>query len=254
MDELILTFDGTFDGFLSAVYYAVKNRVRPRHISIEKSVQTDLTAKLVNVPTDSLNSEKVRSVICDKMGLDALKRTYYAFLNSSPDSATAVYKYLLYGLKYGKKTSNYLSEPDIFKAYELARAVTREADRVQGFLRFSVMEGGVEYAPFEPVHDIITIITPHFAERLKSIPFVIHDIKREKAAVYTIKEWFLTDASEITLPSLSHDEKNFRAMWHEFYRAIAIRERKNERLQNNMLPKMYRKHMTEFMPQGNLTI
>lgn len=246
--DLICTFDGTFDGFLSVIYYVVKNRVRPILVCPNDSAQLDLTARVINIPTDSYNADKVRLAICDKMGFDGFKRTYYAFLNSSPSSPTIVYKYLMYALKYGKKTSSYLSEPDIFAAYSLSRAVTREVDRVEGFIRFSVMEGGVEYAPFEPVHDILAVITPHFVDRLKHIPFVIHDLKREKAAVYTTKEWFISDAKDVTLPSLSSDEKQFRALWHEFYSSITIKERKNERLQTQMLPKMYRKHMTEFMP------
>lgn len=245
--DIICTFDSSFDGFLSAVYHIIKNRIRPVAVLPEGCVQTRLEANIIHVPSDSYKSDKVRRAICERMEYDGFKRTYYAFLNSDPESATAVYKYLLYGFKYGKKTANYMSQPDIFRAYELAHAVTREVDRVQGFLRFSVMEGGVEYAPFEPVHDILALIVPHFMDRLKYIPFVIHDVKREKAAVYTTKEWFITDASGLTVPSLSPEEKNYRELWKDFYRAVTIKERKNPRLQTQMLPKMYRKHMTEFL-------
>lgn len=245
--DLILTFDETFDGFLSAVHYAVKNRVRPVEIAPASAVQTRMDAEIIDVKTDFYASDRVRTAILESMEYDGFKRTYYAFLNSSPSSATDAYKYLLYGFKYGKKTANYLSVPDIFRAYELARAVTRELDRVKGFLRFSVMEGGVEYAPFEPVHDLLPVITPHFTERLKHVPFVIHDLKREKAAVYTTREWFIRDASGLSVPSLSPEEKNYRELWKEFYRAITIKERQNPRLQTQMLPKMYRKHMTEFL-------
>ncbi len=246
--NVICTFDGTFDGFLSVIYYVVKNRIRPILVCTAQNAQLLLNAQLINVETDSCLADKVRNAINDKMGYDGFKRTYYAFLNSSPSSANACYKYLMYGLKYGKATVNYMSHPDILAVFKLSDAVSKELDRMKGFLRFSVMEGGVEYAPFEPVHDLLAPITPHFTERLRRIPFVIHDIKREKAAVYTTRQWFITDASGLTVPKLSPDEKDFQALWRTFYQTISIKERKNERLQTQMMPKMYRKHITEFLP------
>lgn len=244
--DIICTFDKTFDGFLSAIYHVIKSRIRPIEICPENDVQMRLDAKIIHIPTEIFKAESVSSAICNRMGYDGFKRVYHAFLNSEPTSATSVYKYLLYGFKYGTETKNLISVPEVFKAYELERAVLREADRLQGFLRFSVMEGGVQYAPFEPVHDLLPVITPHFTDRLKTIPFVIHDLKREKAAVYNTTDWSIFDVHDITLPSLSEDEENFRSLWKEFYRAVTIKERKNERLQNQMLPKMYRKHMVEF--------
>lgn len=243
--DLICTFDGTFDGFLSVVYYTVKNRVRPIEVYEKGAVQLMLDTEELFIPTDSSNADLVRRSVCDYMGYDGFKRAYYAFLCSEKHSATASYKYLLYGLKYGKKTFNYMSVPDINIAYKLEKKVNHEADRMKGFLRFSVMEGGVEYATMEPKNDILALIMPHFADRLKSIPFVIHDVKRNKAGVYAKGSWFITDADGLTPPEIDKDEKMYRELWRSFYKAISIKERKNEKLQRQMMPKMYRKHMTE---------
>ena len=155
------------------------------------------------------------------------------------------YTYILYALKYGKSTSSYMSNPDILRAYKLEKNVVYEADRMKGFLRFAVMEGGVEYAPMEPENDILALLSPHFADRLKNIPFVIHDLLRQKAGVCARGTWFITDASDLAPPQLSAEEETYRRLWKSFYSAISIRERKNERLQTQMMPKKYRKHMTE---------
>ena len=108
MDNLILTFDSTFDGFLSAVYYAVKNRVRPIMICTEDNVQTMLDCSVIDIKTDIRHSELVRRTLCDSAGYDCLKRAYYTFLSSAEDAVMASYTYILYALKYGKKTANYM--------------------------------------------------------------------------------------------------------------------------------------------------
>lgn len=245
MSNLILTYDATFDGFLTAVHYAVKNRVRPEKICTENNVQLQLDTEILHIPTDNRNAELVRNSLFDIAGYDAFKRAYYAFLSSDKDSATVSFIYILYAFKYGKRTHEYMSAPDINRAYRLERKVAYEADRMKGFLRFAVMEGGVEYAPMEPENDILPLLMPHFADRLKNIPFVIHDLSRHKAGVCAKGTWFITDADGLTPPRLSAEEETYRRMWKSFYDAICIRERKNTRLQTQLMPKKYRKHMTE---------
>ena len=245
--NLICTFDGTFDGFLSVVYYAVKNRLRPVKVCVEDMVQLELDSVVEFIETNIHHSEHVRNSLMDIMGYEGFRRAYYVFLNSHPDSATISYTYILYGLKYGKNTYNYMSVPDINLAYKLERQVVYEVDRMKGILRFCVMDKGVEYAPMETEHDILALLMIHFSDRLKNIPFVIHDLLRQKAGVYRNGTWFITDAAAVPPPKANDDEKKYRDLWKKFYNTICIRERTNLKLQNNMLPKKYRKHMTEFM-------
>lgn len=244
--NLICTFDGSFDGFLSVVHYTVKNRCRPIKVCSEDMVQMEMNTEVLFVPTEMHNAERVRNSAMEIMGYEGFKRAYSVFLNSNKDSATVSYLYLLYGFKYGKKTHHYMSVPDINNAYKLERQVAYEVDRIKGFLRFSVMEGGVEYAPMEPEHDILALIMPHFADRIKTIPFVIHDLLRQKAGVYAKGRWMIVDAEGLVVPKVAEDEKKYRDLWKKFYDAICIRERENLKLQTQMMPKKYRKHITEF--------
>lgn len=245
--NLICTFDGTFDGFLSVVHYAVKNRVRPIKVCKDEDVQTQIDTEIQFVATNAANAEKVRQSVMDTMGYDGFRRAYYAFLNSDNNSGTVSFIYLMYGFKYGKNTYKFMSVPDISSAYKLEQQVVYEADRMKGFLRFSVMDGGVEYAPMEPRHDILPLIMPAFADKLKNIPFVIHDILRHKAGVYANGRWLIADADGLVPPKISEDEKTYRDLWKTFYNAVCIRERTNLKLQTQMMPKIYRKHMTEFI-------
>lgn len=243
--NLICTFDSTFDGFLTAVHYTIVNRIRPIQICAECNAQLFFGCEILFIPTDNTAADLVRNALCDKVGYDGFKRAYYAFLCSRNDAVMTSYTYILYAFKYGKKLYNYRAVEDIDRAYKLEHKVSHEADRMKGFLRFSVMEGGVQYATMEPDNDILPLIMPHFADRLKAIPFVIHDLSRKTVGVCAHGRWFITSAEGITPPKLSSDENQYRKLWQSFYNAISIKERKNTRLQTQLMPKKYRKQMTE---------
>lgn len=245
--NMIFTFDSTFDGFLTLVHHTIVNRVRPVAIYADGNAQLCVGCEILHIPTDSYNADLVRRTLCDSIGFDGFHRAHYAFLAGVEDAYMTSYTYMLYAFKYGKKLYNYRSVPDINRAYQLEHKVAHEADRMKGFLRFSVMEGGVQYAPMEPENDIISILMPHFADRLKSTPFVIHDRLRHKAGVCKKGTWFISDATSVTPPPLSPDEKMYRELWKKFYNAVSIRERTNERLQTQMMPKKYRHLMHEHM-------
>ena len=60
-------------------------------------------------------------------------------------------------------------------------------------------------------------------------------------------EWFFTDDTDTDfdrIEAMSRDE--YVDLWKLFVDTIAIEQRKNERCQNNHLPKWYRKNMTEW--------
>ena len=48
------------------------------------------------------------------------------------------------------------------------------------------------------------------------------------------------------LEELTEKQEEYADLWKTFFDHIAIVERKNQKLQTNMLPLHYRKYMTEF--------
>mgnify|MGYP002569755837 CR=1 FL=1 len=44
---------------------------------------------------------------------------------------------------------------------------------------------------------------------------------------------------------LAEDERRFQLLWKSYFRALAIPQRTNERLQRRMMPRRYWKHLTE---------
>ena len=81
-------------------------------------------------------------------------------------------------------------------------------------------------------------------------PFVLYDEKREKCIVHPYRgEWYLrTKVNKRAFHGLEEtdSQKFFEMLFKEFCKTIAIKERKNEKLQQNMLPLHFRDCMVEF--------
>ncbi len=71
-------------------------------------------------------------------------------------------------------------------------------------------------------------------------------MKRKKAAVYNGSSFIITDINFNINIEKSDDEKFYTNLWKEFYKTISVENRENPKLKRNMMPKKYRKYMTEF--------
>jgi probable DNA metabolism protein len=92
-------------------------------------------------------------------------------------------------------------------------------------------------------------LAPHFSMRLSSENWIIHDVKREIAAIYNTKEWVIAPLKQDEIPKESYNSNEFyEQLWKEYFNTLAIKDRINPKLQARMMPKRYWKHLTEFGP------
>lgn len=120
-----------------------------------------------------------------------------------------------------------------------------EVHRLKGLIRFSELEGGVLYSPVEPDNDVVEFFAEHFCDRYKNEPFIIHDVRRDKALAAYGGEWYITHFTKEKVAGISADEQNYRDLWKQYFENMAIKERINPRCQKNMMPVRYWKHLTE---------
>lgn len=246
---LTLLYDGSFDGLMSAVYDAYRRRPRPTEILPESSCQTQLGQRYLTVTADPAKTDRVVRGIRTKIGEFAYEKIWLASLADVPDVSQAIYAYLQWGFEIGSAIRLRLADDRVLALDKAVAIVTREAGHLREFLRFSEMEGGVFYGEISPRHQVLPLLMPHFAERFNDQPFVIRDLPHRLAGVAKDGRWFLTDASDLTLPALSAREEAIRYLWRTFYQKVAIEERVNPALRRQLMPKKYWQHMTEMDPR-----
>ncbi len=137
-----------------------------------------------------------------------------------------------------------LADLDVFRAVECMRKVGHEVHKLHGFIRFMETASGALYAPFSPDNDICDLLAPHFKARLPQYPFVLHDVRRKKAAVYDGRHLFTAPLDQADVV-ISADEKAWQSLWKGYYAAVNIPSRERLKQMRGYMPVRYRKHLTE---------
>ena len=243
---VIFVHDGSFEGLLTAIYEAYYRGERPDAIVSRNCLQTGFLDSYLFIETEQEKAARVYDSVKRKISANALDNAYLVHLSGLEDSGTIVYRYLRLGWKMGPGVDSHLSDDRVMNAHKISSRVDREMNRMKGFVRFSLLEGGIYYAPIKPAYNITGLLAPHFAERLAGQNWAIHDTARDIAAVCCGGKWVLLDNLAEHLPGFAKEEAEYRLLWKEFFDSIAISSRTNLRLQKALIPRRYRRNLTEF--------
>ena len=235
---MIYLTDGTRDGLLTAFLAAWGDEEALLLPKDERPL-----GPCVEVVPDP---QKAQRALCRFQELDGgCVREMDRLLRCRDEGIQTAFRYLLLIAKRGGPVRGMLSHPDVLKAEQALRRVSHEIDRMKGFVRFSESASGALYAPLSPDNDIVDLLARHFSKRLPESPFVLHDVKRKKAAVWDGEHLFLAPLQQAEV-MLSADEEGWQKLWKTYFSAVNIPSRERIRQQNGYLPKRYRKFMTEF--------
>ncbi|QTL99026.1 DUF4130 domain-containing protein [Iocasia frigidifontis] len=239
-------YDGSFPGLMTAIYQAYYYEHKPNYIISSNKYQPALFAEKVIIKTDMKKFDRVYQAVKKKISNRSLQKIYYAYLSELDDIEMKIYRYLRMGFTIGKKIDGHLSNKLVLKLNKIYNKVSGERHRLLGLLRFRKIAGDIYYAPFEPDHNVITLMAPHFAKRLVDQNWIIHDLKREKAVIYNQQEWVLTDLKKrLDQGRLTAEEIEYQELWRGFFDSVAIENRKNSRLQRQFMPERYWKYLIE---------
>jgi probable DNA metabolism protein len=242
---LVYIYDGSFPGLLTAIYESYYRREKPEEILAQDQWQHTLFAQEVVIKTDEKKADKVYQAIKDKISGFAARNAYCVFLAEVPGAEMLIYNYLSRGWKLGAKLDFHLADEAVLQVHTVAKKVRQEAHRMLGLVRFRLLKHELYYAQIEPDHNILQMISPHFARRMADQNWMIHDVKRGLAAVYNQVEWVLTPLERPKSISLDETGLFYESLWQKYFSSIAIKSRKNLRLQRSFLPKRYWKHLVE---------
>ncbi|HIT84463.1 MAG TPA: TIGR03915 family putative DNA repair protein [Candidatus Ornithomonoglobus intestinigallinarum] len=244
--DVIYTYDGSFEGLMSVVFECYLTHTRPYDICCGENVQEVLMCCQKDVETNPERADRVIRSIYSKISSAAFYHIYCAYLSEAEGRELAVLDFLDAGYKYGASVVNRLNLDGVYTLMNIAKTVASEAHLYLGFVRFKKLSGGIYYSEIEPKAHVLPIISNHFCERFSSMPFMIHDIKHGECLVYNGKSVEIRRVESEPILKYDEDEKLFQSMWRDFYNTIAIKERRNEKCRNSLLPKRYRRCMTEF--------
>ncbi len=248
----VFTCSDTFEGILCGVYDAWMSRLGHDNVclELENTGNIRMFAEYRRVEETPDKFEKVADAVQREAGQQVYEQIYCASLSRQPEKADRIYRYLIYALHFGRRVEDMLQVPAVYELFRLRRSVGNEATHLIEFIRFSQTSRGVLVGTVKPENDVILLMAPHFADRLREENWVIYDDRRRKAVLHRArKRWLMVQLPDDSWKERlmeSSDQEEFENLWRTFHRSIAIAERTNPICQRTHLPFKYRPYMTEF--------
>lgn len=252
---LVYCYDGTFEGLLTSVFEVYERKEQPKSF-LTAQTSGGLFADKHEVVTCAKKSERVWHGVKKIGGVLTCEHLYYTFLSQEEGFEMHFLRYCQHLFLCNRSVMKDLANVDVLKVFQLSRKVSREAHRILMFLRFEQAADGTYFAPYAPKYDVIPLVTGHFRERFADQTWVIFDSVRNYGVYYdahadSIEKFTITDPAfnKFTgklLPNSEHpEEDNWQTLWQSYFKSMAIQERKNLKLQRNLMPKRFWKYLTE---------
>lgn len=248
----ILIYDGSFNGFLTAVFVAFEEKIAVSDIQRESDSQNGLFSESETVITDATKAKRVWFGI-DKKSHSAITNIYFAFLSEAHGVEMLLYRYIRKFFAKDKSIAFDYSDGVVLKISQLAKSVGREKHRMEAFVRFQLTKDGIYFANIEPDFNVLPLISKHFRNRYADQYWLIYDIKRKYGLYYDLEkvEIVTMDLKEIITnsvhksKSLVDEEYDFQNLWNNYFKSTNIKSRINLKLHKQHVPKRYWKYLSE---------
>lgn len=237
---MVYIFDGTKSGFLTAFVLAYSD---PDAVLASDKIQLPLGQTSVFIKTDEARAEKVKNRLL-AFDRDCMRDLDTLLRSGMERREQIAFGYFRVLAREKRPVSKRLAEKEVFEAVECMKKVGHEIHKFHGFIRFMETASGALYAPFAPDNDICELLLPHFRARLPQFPFVLHDIKRKKAAVYDGEHSFVAPLNQAEI-LLSASETGWQALWKGYYKAVNIPSRERLKQMKGYMPVRYWKFLPE---------
>ncbi|PPK88252.1 putative DNA metabolism protein [Neolewinella xylanilytica] len=254
---MILTYDGTFAGLLSAIFESYRLKADVVDIIPEDRYQEQLFSSASYVPTNTAHASRVLKGLQKHSGNqkigDFLRRTY---LTEQPE----VERLILYFVHRQMEVraldiSKDAGDDRVRQLLRLSQQMGREIHRMHAFVRFQQTPDGMYVGLINPDFNCLPLIGDHFAARYPAMEWLIYDTRRhyglhwnqedKKAAFITLDSGQDGRLRRLSEEMLDTRETDYQELWQTYFRAVDIPERKNLKLHLQHVPKRYWKYLTE---------
>ena len=238
MEKIIFVCEDSLDGIFTGIYDAWDSRYGHENVKliIDSEETMELFSRYVEVGADGEKAEKVARTLKRRFGDEVFEMICQAAASFAPEKADALYRVVVKGLSMpdGRKVMDALADPNVCRVFELSRQAGYEAHHLTGFVRFQELKGGILFSRIRPKNNALTLIGPHFADRLPQENWVIYDEGRKLFLMHQAGGcWGLMRGrtlNESFLSQISQEEEQFRQLWKLFTKSISIQARENRQL------------------------
>lgn len=247
-------FDNSFEGFLTLIFDYYTRKPKEIKVFAEKDYQPTMFDETYVVMTDITKAERVYDSLKNKLGSSNYKVIQGVFLSELPESYEKLFFYCCYILDNKANVNANYGNDFVLYVKQISRSVYRENHHNEAFIRFEKINQDLFFAKIEPKYNVIPLLIKHFVKRYTNQSFIIYDVIRKYGIFYDknsnqveeIRLDFTPETTTSVNKYIDVDENFYQELWKSYFKSTTITERKNSKLQIQMMPKRFWKNLTEY--------
>jgi probable DNA metabolism protein len=250
---MLVVYDGSFEGFLSAVFDIYEYKFSDVTFATEDNYQKNIFDSVHETNTTAEKTKRVYKGLEQRLSKNALSQLYKTFLSEIKNIENVLLQYIRYAFTSRTVMEYDYSNAAVLTVQQTSRIVHREKHRMEAFVRFQLTADELYYAVIEPDFNVLPLIKKHFHNRYADQCWMIYDTRRkyglyyDKETVVSISMTFGDEtASGKNIRSIYNEkEELYQKLWRQYFRSVNIAARKNMKLHIQHLPKRYWRYLTE---------
>lgn len=254
-----VVYDGSFEGFLCAVFDVYEYKLSDVEIVPADKHQPGMFAEPHFVNYDLAHSDRVWKGLEKKLSLEAQKQVYRTFLSEIDGIENTLLKYIQYAFASEVVMEEDYSNTAVLTVFQTAKKVWREKHRMEAFVRFQKTADDLFYAVIDPDYNVLPLIAKHFTTRYADQRWMIYDSRRKYGTYYdgkgvqNVQIQFAEDVANAENVSAAYDgnETIYQQLWKQYFKSVNIPARKNTKLHIQHMPRRYWKYLPEKQPNVN---
>lgn len=197
----ILRYDGSFNGFLTAIYTAFDQKIRVADIQPTAQAQNGLFTDTAIIFTQIDKAKRVWQGI-ENQNFNAIKNIYFAYLSEGRGIEMILYRYIIALFTDSNSRDKEEFENLGMQLIALADSVKREKQRMEATIKFHKTGDDVYMASVEPKYNILPLISKYFRLRYPEHSWIIYDLKRQYGLYYHEKAMELISIDQAAINQL----------------------------------------------------
>ena len=248
----MLVYDGTFTGFLTAVFEVYEYKFSDAKIVKESVYNISVFNQDHIVQTNADKALRVWKGLLTYTSKEAAESLYHTWLSEIANIEKQLLQYIQYLFLKKQSIAADFSNAAVLKIAQVTKKVHRERHRMEAFVRFQLTKDGLYYAVTEPDFNVLPLLTNHFKNRYADQRWLIYDGKRHYGIYYDLHTVEMitmhfsedTNAANIQL-IYNEEEPMYQSLWKNYFSSVNIKARKNTKLHIQHMPKRYWKYLPE---------
>lgn len=179
----VLLYDGSFNGFLTALYTSFDKGWNVSEIAKHSTRQDELFSNIEHIKTDTVLAKKVWFGL-ERKSKTATKMIYFSFLSEQKDIELYLFQYVRFLLSNEKLEDTAEIDELIENLNRLVAKVEKEKRRMEVFANFQLSESDTAKAVLKPKYNVLPLLSRHLRLAQRNKPWEVFDAKRQYGISY----------------------------------------------------------------------